>query len=324
MNILVTGGAGFIGSHVCERLLSLGHKVIAVDNISGSPSAESKRKNLADCLQNKDFRLHDEDIRDLKKMDWVFYKEKPEIVLHLGAKAGVRESLANPELYRTINIDGTRNLLELSVKYKIKNFVFASSSSVYGTNSKVPFSESDPLDNIASPYAQTKKDGELLCKEFHDRFGLNIICLRFFTVYGPRGRVDMAPYKFVDLISKGEPIQVYMDEKEFEKGMMARDFTYISDIVDGVILCLDKNFGFATFNLGRGQPVKLNEFISVIEKCLGKKAKKQFVGRQKGDVPITFADTRKARKYLGYEPKVSLEEGVKALVEWYSSTHHQA
>lgn len=318
MNILVTGAAGFIGSHVSERLLSMGERVVAVDNISGSSIPESRRKNIAQCLLNKAFRLHDEDIRDLEKLDYIFYKEKPDIVIHLGAKAGVRESLLHPDQYIKTNIDGTKNMLELAVKYKVKNFIFASSSSVYGANSKVPFSESDPLENIQSPYAQTKKDGEILCKEYHDKHMLNVICLRFFTVYGPRGRLDMAPFKFVDAISKGEPIEVYMDEKEFEQGKMLRDFTYISDIVDGIVLCLDKRFGFATFNLGRGEPVRLNEFIATIEKHLGKQAVKKFVGRQKGDVPVTFADTSKARKYLGYEPKVSLDEGIKSFVDWYN------
>ncbi len=318
MNILVTGGAGFIGSHLCERLLAMGEMVIALDNISGSPIGESKRKNISGCMGDKNFRLHDEDIRDAGKMDFIFYKEKPDIVVHLGARAGVRESLLHPEQYIKTNIDGTKNLLELAVKYKVKNFIFASSSSVYGTNSKVPFSESDPLENVVSPYAQTKKDGEILCKEYHDKHMLNVICLRFFTVYGPRGRIDMAPYKFVDSVSRGEPIEVYMDEKEFETGNMARDFTYVSDIVEGIVLCLDKKFGFATFNLGRGEPVRLNEFIATIEKHLGKKAVKKFVGRQKGDVPITFADTTKARKYLGYEPKVSLDEGLKLFVDWYN------
>jgi UDP-glucuronate 4-epimerase len=318
MNILVTGGDGFIGSHVCEKLLERGDNVVCVDMVSDTPTEANKRKNMKVCLLNGNFKFVDQDIRDLKNLDWVFYKHKPEKIIHLAAKAGVRESIINPELYKTTNIDGTKNMLELSAKYKVKNFVFASSSSVYGTSPNIPFSETDVLTNIVSPYAETKKQGEELCRQYHVSKGLNITCLRFFTVYGPRGRPDMAPYKFVDMISKGEPIQIYLEQKEFEKGLMARDFTFISDIVDGVLLALDKDLSFEILNLGRGHPVKLNEFIRIVENALGKKAKKEFIGRQEGDVPITYADLRKAKKLLEYEPKVPLEEGIKTFVEWYN------
>ena len=317
MKILVTGGAGFIGSHLCERLLAKKHNVLCLDDFNNYYNPKIKKSNLKRCISNPKFRLFKADITNLNELEKIFSKNKIDKIIHLAARAGVRASMKNPKLYEKVNANGTKNLLDLCVKYNIRNFIFGSSSSIYGTNKKTPFSESDRINNQISPYAKTKKAGELLCKKYHKKHNLNIFCLRFFTVYGPRGRPDMAPYKFVDLITKAKPIQIYLEEKEFNKGKMARDFTYVEDIVQGIILAADKVKGFSIFNLGNGRPVKLNKFIKTIEKSLRKKAKKEFIGRQKGDVLVTYADISKAKKILGYKPKISVEKGMDKFVSWY-------
>lgn len=315
---LVTGGAGFIGSHLCERLLeNKENLVFCIDNFNDYYNPKIKEKNIESFLSNPNFKLFREDITDKEKMEEIISSHHFDKIIHLAARAGVRASLEVPELYYEVNVTGTKNLLDLAVKYKIKKFIFASSSSVYGINKKIPFSENDEINNQVSPYAKTKKQGEIICKEYHDKYGINITALRFFTVYGPKGRPDMAPYKFIDLVSNDMPIQIYLSEEEFNRGKMARDFTFVKDIIDGIILAVEKNFEFEIFNLGRGNPVKLNEFISIVEKFLNKKAKKEFINRQKGDVPITYADISKAKKMLGYEPKVSFEEGIEQTVNWF-------
>jgi len=317
MAILVTGGAGFIGSHVCEWLLDRKDSVICIDNFNDYYNPKIKEKNIKGCLSNTNFKVYRTDIRDFEKLENVFLENNIKKIVHMAARAGVRASLMNPKLYFDVNVNGTKNLLDLAVKYNIKNFVFGSSSSVYGTNKKIPFSESDETNNQISPYGKSKKEAEILCKKYHEKSKLNITCLRLFTVYGPRTRPDMALYKFVDKISKDEPISIYTDKEDFEKGEMARDFTFIKDIVDGIVLALDKVRGFEIFNLGKGQPIKLNEFISIIESCLGKKAIKKFVGRQEGDVPITYADISKAKKMLRYNPTSNIKEGIKEFVDWF-------
>ncbi len=307
---MVTGGAGFIGSHVCDALLGKGVKVICVDNFNDYYDPELKERNISEASNNDDFTLCRVDITDSDAIREVFSDHRPDKVIHLAARAGVRASFEDPELYRKVNVDGTKNLLELSKEFNVKNFVFGSSSSVYGTNEKIPFSEDDLIDNAISPYAETKKEAESLCKEYADSSDLKITCLRLFTVYGPRGRVDMAPYKFTKNILNGEPIEMYGD------GTTKRDYTYVMDIVDGILSASEREGDFEIINLGDSNPIELKEFIAVIEKETGKKAIINNVPMQRGDVPMTYADISKAKELLGYEPKVNIEQGIKLLVEW--------
>ncbi len=309
--ILVTGGAGFIGSHVCDNLLKKGKKVICLDNFNNYYSPERKKKNIAHNLQNKDFTVAKADISDYNTIKKIFEEKKPEKIIHLAARAGVRPSLENPFIYEETNIKGTLNLLELSKDLKIKNFVFGSSSSVYGTNAKVPFSEEDKTDFSISPYAATKKAGEVLCHTYSHLYGLNISCLRFFTVYGPRGRPDMAPYLFTEAIMKAKPITMYGN------GTSKRDYTYVEDIVSGIVSALEKNYRYEIFNLGESQTVELRMLISVIEKNVGKKAIIIKKPMPKGDVPITYADIAKSKKMLDYAPKTGIEKGIASFVGWY-------
>ena len=307
---LVTGGAGFIGSHVCEALLERGDSVICIDNFNAYYNPEVKKNNIGSVSDNKNFKLYSADILDLEKMTEIFSREKPEKVIHLAARAGVRPSLEQPGLYADVNIRGLINMLELSREFRIHNFIFGSSSSVYGGNSKVPFSETDPVNNPISPYAATKRAGELMCHTYHHLYGLNISCLRFFTVYGPRGRPDMAPYMFTKAISEGKEITMYGD------GTTKRDYTFISDIVSGILGAADRNCPFEIFNLGNSKTVLLKDLVAAIEDAVGKKAKIRKMPIQPGDVEITFADISKSKKILGYNPKVSIEEGIEKLVQW--------
>jgi UDP-glucuronate 4-epimerase len=312
-NILVTGGAGFIGSHVCDRLLDEGYKVICLDNFDSYYSPTRKIKNIQYNLTNPNFDLVELDIRDLEGLNNLFKEYKIDKVIHLAARAGVRPSIENPLPYEDANVKGTINLLEMCRKYNIRDFIFASSSSIYGKNKKIPFNEEDNVDFPISPYAATKKSGELICHAYGHLFDMNITCLRFFTVYGPRGRPDMAPYLFTKLIDQGKPIMVFGD------GTTKRDYTYISDIVDGVMSALRKPFKFKIINLGNNKPIELRNFISIIEKNIGKKA---IINRGQiplGDVFITYADITKAKEFLDYVPKISIEEGMERFIEWYKS-----
>src|SRR3989344_993192 len=316
-SILVTGGAGFIGSNVSDKLISLGKKVICLDDFNDYHDPEIKERNIRKLLSLGNFLLYRGDIRDSELVGLIFNKNKPNKVIHLAARAGVRNSFQNPELYNDVNVNGTRNLLDASVSHSVKNFIFASSSSVYGTNKKTPFSESDEIEDLISPYAETKKQGELLASDFANNKNLNINCLRFFTVYGPRGRQDMAPYKFVDSILKGVPIRIFTDEQSYYNGEHARDYTYVDDIVSGIITSLNYYNNFEIFNLGNGNPISINQFISTIEKVTGRKSIKEFVGRQEGDVPITYADISKAKQLLGYNPQTPISEGINKYFKWY-------
>nr|MCK4930503.1 GDP-mannose 4,6-dehydratase [Nanoarchaeota archaeon] len=311
MKLLVTGCAGFIGSHVSEALLKRGDSVIGIDNLNDYYDVKKKQANLKILKKYKDFIFYKEDIRNYGELKKIFAKEKPDKVVHIAARGGVRPSIKDPLLYQDVNIRGTLNLLDLAKDYKVKSFVFASSSSVYGNNKKIPFSETDNVDNPISPYAATKKAAELLCHNYHYLYKMKVICLRFFNVYGPRGRPDMAPYRFTDWVYKSQPIKRYGD------GTIRRDYTYIADIVKGVLVAVDKEFDFEIINLGNNKPVEINELIRIVEKILGKKAVINELPRVPGDVEITYADISKAQKLLGYKPETTIEEGMKKFVEWY-------
>mmetsp|Transcript_13054 Transcript_13054/g.25753 ORF Transcript_13054/g.25753 Transcript_13054/m.25753 type:complete len:478 (-) Transcript_13054:203-1636(-) len=312
--VLVTGGAGFIGSHVAEALLTRGDDVVIVDEVNDYYDKRLKRSNLARLQAGwgKDrLRVYEGDICDEPFITKVFETESPKWIVHLAARAGVRPSIQDPFIYIHSNVNATTRLLELARTHGNESFVFASSSSVYGGSSAQVFKETDVVDYPVSPYAATKKSCELMAYTYHHLYGLNIAGLRFFTVYGPRGRPDMAPFKFVDRVSRGESIDQYGD------GSSARDYTYIDDIVDGVVRSLDTPLGYQIYNLGNGNPVGLRDFIQIVEKATGKKAQINILPDQPGDVPRTAADITKARKLLGYEPKVPFEEGISRLAEWY-------
>ena len=312
MSILVTGGAGFIGSHLIDRLLEEGHSVICLDNFDPYYDPQLKRKNIKHNLGNKNFTLIEADVRDKKALERVFKENDIEKIVHLAAKVGVRPSIEEPMLYEDVNVRGTLNLLELCKEHKVRNFIFGSSSSVYGNIEKVPFSEDDVPKPI-SHYGASKRSAELLCHVYSSLYGIPITCLRFFTVYGPRQRPDMAIHKFMELIDQGKEITVYGN------GTSKRDYTYIDDIVTGIVNSLEKEFPFEIFNLGDSRTVELRELISLIEKELGKRAMIRKLPAQLGDMLITYANISKARKILGYNPKVSLEAGIKVFVEWYNS-----
>jgi UDP-glucuronate 4-epimerase len=310
MKILITGGAGFIGSAVGKKLMDRGDQVVLIDNFNDYYDPSLKHDRIKKYLKGYKFKLYKGDIRDEKLLDRIFKKEKLDKVLHMAAMAGVRNSLKNPMLYEEVNVRGTMNLLEMAVKYKIKNFVYASSSSVYGSNKKMPFSEIDPVDTPLSPYAATKKCTEIVSHVYSHLYGLNTTGLRFFTVYGPWGRPDMALFLFTNSIVHGKPIEV------FNRGKMARSFTYIDDIVSGVIVSIDKPQKYAIMNIGGDREEKLTRFIEVIEENLGKKAKKVLKPLQPGDVPVTSADTSRLRK-LGWKPVTGIDEGIKNFIDWY-------
>lgn len=314
MNLLVTGGAGFIGSHLCEALLDKGHSVVCVDNFNDYYNPKAKEKNVQRCLKSRNYTLLRKDITDFAGLGQIFKEREFDQVVHIAAAVGVRDSIERPLLFEKVNVGGTLNLLELCNKFGVKKFIFASSSSVYGENKKIPFSESDATDNIVSPYAATKKAAEILCETYSRLYGINVTCLRFFTVYGPRGRPEMAPYKFTKIIDEEKEVPMFGD------GSSKRDYTYISDIIKGIMAAVGKEFRFEVINLGNSSPVELRELVSVIEKVVGKKARIKKMPLQKGDVPLTFADVSKAKRLLGYEPKVRLEEGIKSFFEWYKNS----
>lgn len=311
--ILITGGAGFIGSHLVDHLFSEGGcRVTVVDDFNDFYSPEIKRKNVQPHLEHPNYELHEVDIRDRQALEQVFWQTQFDTIVHLAARAGVRPSLTQPQLYAEANINGTMNLLELARNNNVSHFIFGSSSSVYGVNEKVPFSEDDPIFNPISPYAATKAAGELLCHTYSHLYGMRCICLRFFTVYGARQRPDLAIHKFASLISQGEPIPVFGD------GTTRRDYTYIDDIIAGVRAAIAyQKSNYEVINLGESRTVELRELISMLEKELGMEAKIDRQPLQPGDVPQTFADISKARKLLGYNPQTQIEDGIKKFVEWF-------
>jgi UDP-glucuronate 4-epimerase len=316
-NILVTGGAGFIGSHLVDRLLAEDNwRVTVVDDFNDFYEPEIKRENVRAHEQRDTYRLVECDIRERGALEEAFGETKFDVIVHLAARAGVRPSLEEPELYAETNINGTLNLLELARRHGVRQFVFGSSSSVYGINAKVPFSEEDPIRQPISPYAATKAAGELLCHTYAHLYGVRCVCLRFFTVYGARQRPDLAIHKFARLIDKGQPIPVFGD------GTTRRDYTFIDDIIAGVRAAVDyRSSPYEVINLGESRTVELRELIALLEKELDHRALIDRQPMQPGDVPQTFADITKARRLLGYQPQTEIEDGIRRFVEWFRSTN---
>ncbi|WP_308006717.1 GDP-mannose 4,6-dehydratase [uncultured Chryseobacterium sp.] len=337
MNYLITGGSGFIGSHLAEQLLKKGHSVINIDNFDDFYSYQIKIQNTLDAIQyfsdfeysgkdddikklislsqSENYRLYYQDIRDKNGLEEIFKNHKIDTVIHLAALAGVRPSIERPLEYEEVNIRGTMNLWELCKDFNINKFVCASSSSVYGNNEKIPFSETDNVDNPISPYAATKKCGEILGHVYHDLYKIDMIQLRFFTVYGPRQRPDLAIHKFTKLISEDQEIPFYGD------GTTARDYTYIDDVVDGIwksVQYLENHSDvYEIINLGESEVINLNEMLSTIEKTLGKSAIRKNLPMQPGDVLKTNADIAKAKTFIGYKPDTNFQNGIKKFVEWF-------
>jgi len=316
--ILVTGGAGFIGSHLVEALLEEGREVIVLDNFDDFYDPALKRATLEPLLARPGLTLIEGDIRDRDLVHGLFTDRTVSVVVHLAARAGVRPSIQDPLLYSDVNVQGTVVLLEACRKHGVGKFIFGSSSSVYGNNSKVPFSEKDDVSLPVSPYAATKRAGELICATYHALYQLNVFCLRFFTVYGPRQRPEMAIHKFTRLIDRGLPLPRFGD------GSTQRDYTYITDIVAGVLRSIDRVQGFEILNLGGSATTRLDDLIRMIEARLGKKAVIEATAEQPGDVVATWADVAKAQRLLGYAPQVPIEEGLSRFVAWYRRPERRA
>jgi len=321
----VTGGAGFIGSHVADLLMGRGDNVVVVDEMNDYYDPRIKESNLEELLRKYGARcvFYKGDICDKEFITDIFTRECPTHICHLAARAGVRASILDPYVYVHSNIEGTTRLLDLARQFGVVNFVYASSSSVYGNSDKDLLTEDDAVAKPVSPYAATKKACELLAYTFHHLYGLNTTGLRFFTVYGPRGRPDMAPFKFIHRVFNNVPIQQYGD------GSTSRDYTFISDIAEGVVAAIDTPLGYEVINLGNGRPYRLKDFISLVERCVGQQAVIQVMPEQPGDVDRTCADISKARSLLGYAPKVTFEEGIRKTTEWYRAAsesgliHHE-
>ncbi|MEO8720424.1 MAG: GDP-mannose 4,6-dehydratase [Ginsengibacter sp.] len=311
MNILVTGAAGFIGSNVSEHLIAQNHKVIGIDNFDDFYPRKIKNSNLEQLLSDNNFTFYESDIRDKDALNSIFSSNQIDIVIHLAAKAGVRPSIDSISEYYDVNVNGTVNLLESMKAHGVVKMLYASSSSIYGNNSKVPFSEEDRVDNPISPYASTKKSGELLCHVYCHLYKFDITCLRFFTVFGPRQRPDLAIHKFTRLIDEGLVLPFYGD------GTTSRDYTYIDDIVNGIDCALNALDGYRIYNLGESRVISLKNLVETIEKILDKKAVLEFLPLQPGDVNTTYADISKARLEIGYEPKTDIETGIEKFINWY-------
>jgi UDP-glucuronate 4-epimerase len=309
--LIVTGAAGFIGSSLSDSLLSNGSYVLGIDNFDPYYDKDLKVRNIEHALKCPRFQFMPGDIRDSDFIDSCFSDFKPDVIVHLAAKAGVRPSLSDPELYLDVNVMGTLNILEMMKKNNIRKMIFASSSSVYGNNRKVPFSEIDNVDYPVSPYAASKKAGELLCHTYHYLYNLDIFCLRFFTVYGPRQRPDLAIHKFVKALLTDEVITLYGD------GTTSRDYTHIDDIVRGISAAIERVKGFEIFNLGNSKPISLTGLVRLLEKSAGREANLKYMPMQDGDVERTFADISKARTGLGFNPEINLETGINNYLKWF-------
>ena len=309
-NIIISGVAGFIGSNLVDDLLRKDFNVMGIDNFDSFYSREIKEINISNALKYKSFDFREGDIRDMKFLDSCFSGFRPDIIIHLAAKAGVRPSIKDPASYYDVNVNGTLNLLEAMRRNKIGRMLFASSSSVYGNNKKIPFAESDNVDFPVSPYAASKKACELLCHTYHHLFDMDIFCLRFFTVYGPRQRPDLAINKFTRALLNDEPITLFGD------GSTSRDYTHISDILQGIGQAMENLKGFGIFNLGESNAISLKELVALLENSTGKKADIKYLPMQDGDVLRTFADISRAKSVLGYNPVVNIADGISNYVEW--------
>jgi len=310
-SILITGGAGFIGSHLAERLLVDEYAVVALDNFDSFYDPAIKRANTETAKSDQRYRLVEGDIRDAGMLADLFAAENFDAVVHLAARAGVRPSIEDPVLYTSVNLDGTTRLLEACRRHDVRRFIFGSSSSVYGNNQKVPFSEADPVDHPISPYAATKKAGEVICHAFHHLFGMEITCLRFFTVYGPRQRPEMAIHKFARLMRAGKEIE------QFGDGGSARDYTYIGDIVEGVVRALRRCSGYRILNLGGSQTLTLRKLVGKIGDGLGVTPSVIQLPMQPGDVMRTWADITRAERELEWRPAVQIDDGLRLFLQWF-------
>jgi UDP-glucuronate 4-epimerase len=313
LKTLVTGGAGFIGSNLTEALLKRGDEVIVIDNFNDYYNPARKRANVAPFNDYPHFKLHEADFRDQEAVNEIFARHQPDNVAHIGAMAGVRYSVKNPHLYTETNVNGTVNLLEAAQKYRVSNVVFASTSSVYGQTDKIPFVETDSTDRPLVPYPATKKAGEVLGYAYHNMHGLNFTALRFFSVYGPKGRPDMMPYMVTERIVQSKEIIL------FDNGQMHRDWTYIDDIISGVVAALDRPLGYEIINLGRGEPVLMSDFVKIAETIIGKKAIIEAVPAPPSEPKITYANVDKAHKLLDYHPQTSIAAGLNKFWAWYQT-----
>jgi len=318
MHVLVTGGAGFIGSHLTRRLLARGDAITVLDDFNDFYDPARKRENVAPLVGQPGYRLVEGDIRDERLVDRLFSEGDFDAVVHLAARAGVRPSLREPILYEDVNCIGTLRLLEAARRHGPEIFLFGSSSSVYGINEKVPFAEDDEVNQPISPYATTKRTGELLCYNYHHLYGLRTACLRFFTVYGPGQRPEMAIHKFTDLLWAGKPVPMYGD------GSSRRDYTYVDDIVDGLVAALDLAPGFEILNLGGADTTALSDLVHWLAEELAVAPRIDYLPAQPGDVPITYADVSKAARLLGYSPKVPIREGLRRFVSWFRERAERA
>lgn len=311
MKILVTGAAGFIGSTLAKQLLSRGDEILGVDNFNPYYSVAQKRSNAASLAEFNNFKLSEIDFTDYRALSNAFENFQPDVVAHLGAMANIRYSIDHPEQFVSVNVTGTNNLLMLAAKYNVKNFIYASTGSIYGKRDDVPFRETDICDSPLAVYPASKKAGELLGHAFYNMQGLNFTSLRFFNVYGPSGRPDMMPFRVTEAILNQTEIPI------FGEGKLERDWTYVGDLVNGFVAAIDKPLGFEIINLGRGNPIALNDFMITIQDVIGQKAIRKDVEAPLSEAPRTYADISKAGELLGYQPTIDLREGLEGFWEWY-------